>query len=187
MLIDWKSKIEHLCPNITGIIHVGAYAATEAKYYKVPTKWVEADPDLIPALKAKGLEVYHFAATDFSGTVLLNRMPFKPANSLLQPNLNAKRRKDVYIEDTIEVPAERIETIQEPLYNFLAMDIQGAELNALKGCDLSQIDYIMTEVHEVETYHGCTQIDELDYYLSDFERVHTKLTKHGWGDALFVR
>ena len=184
MLIDWQT-VEKYC-NITGVIHVGAYTAEERKYYKVPTKWVEADPDLAAALKAKGLNCYNFAATDYVGTAILNRMPFRAANSLLKPNLN-RRRKDVYIEDQIEVQADMISSIQEPGYNFLNLDIQGAELDALHGTDLSMIDYIYTEIHEVETYFGCTKIWELDEYLKDFKRVETKMTKHKWGDALYIR
>jgi hypothetical protein len=130
---------------------------------------------------------YNFAATDYNGKAKFNLMPFRATNSLLEPNLNAKRRKDVYVEKVIEVEARRIETIQTPLYNCINLDIQGNELKALKGCNLDLFDYIYTEVHEVETYHKCTKIWELDELLSDFERVETKMLKVGWGDAFYKR
>lgn len=171
---------------MTGIIHVGAHKAEEANYYHVPTIWIEADPELYAELRDKGLRVHHFAATNYKGKARFNVMPFKAANSLLEPNLN-KRRPDVYIEKRIEVPAGMIKDIQEDGFNFLALDIQGAEKWALMGTDLSKIDYIQTEVHKVDTYHECTQIDWLDDYLKDFKRALTKWTRYGWGEALYTR
>lgn len=189
MLIQWK-HVKQRCPNITGIIHAGAHTGEEAKYYRtIPTKWIEADPELIPLLSAKfpGC-VYHFAAGTSYGRVNFNVMPFKAANSVLQPNLN-KRRKDVYVERSIEVVMCPIKHIQEPGYNFINMDIQGGELEALKGCDLSQVDYLLLEVHKVETYKGVPQKDDIDDYLKPhgFLPKITKWTRHGWGECLYVK
>ena len=187
MLINWETVLKH-CPKITGIIHVGAHRAEERKIYgDIPTKWVEADLELFNTLPVPPETKYHFAACNHIGTERLNIMPFKAANSLLMPNLN-KRRADVYVEDTITVPADMIRNIQEEGYNFINLDIQGAELNALKGTDLRQIDYVYTEAHDgVETYWGCTQYSELIEYLKDFEVVAEVFTKYKWGDVLFVR
>jgi len=185
MLISFDRVLEY-CPNITGIIHVGAHRAEERKDYKnIPTKWVEAHPELF--LKLPVENKYHFAATDFQGWIRFNICPFTAASSLLEPNLNANRRKDVYVEEVVIVPAGKISSIQEIGYNLINLDIQGAELNALKGTDLSMVDYIYTEVHRVETYHKCTQVEELDDYLEDFKRVETAWTKYGWGDAIYIR
>ncbi len=76
--------------------------------------------------------------------------------------------------------------------NMLNLDIQGAELKALEGMDgwnLKQIKYIYTEVNEKELYKGCALLPDLDAFLGerDFTRVETEMTRHGWGDALFVR
>lgn len=184
MLIDWQIVLSY-CPNITGIIHAGAHKAEERKVYgDLPAKWIEADPKLFEALTVK--DKYNFAAMDYRGTIRLNKMPFSAANSVLEPNLN-KRRADVYVEDTVLVRCDKIEIIQEPGYNFLNLDIQGVELQALKGTDLSQIDYIYTEVHRVETYKGCSQIEDIEAYLKDYKRVAISWTKYGWGDALYIR
>jgi len=185
MLIDWNTVLKH-CPNITGIIHVGAYTGEEAKVYKnIPTIWVEADPDLVKVCQDKGLNCLHFAATNYTGTAKLNRMPFRPANSLLEPNLN-RRRSDVYVEEVIEVPARKLMNIQEPLFNMLVMDIQGAELMALEGTYLRWISYIYTEVHILPTYVNVPMMEEIDDYLEDYTRVETKMLKRGWGDALYT-
>ena len=76
-------------------------------------------------------------------------------------------------------------------YNFLNFDIQGAELKALKGMEpyLSKVDYLYTEVNSDYVYKGCALIDEIDDFLSkhNFKRVLTKITQHGWGDALYLK
>lgn len=182
MLLDYEKITKGL--DIKGVIHVGAHTAEERRLYKCPVIWVEADWELWNTLDVEQKE--WFAATDYNGEAMLNVMPFKAANSLLEPNLN-KRRKDVYVKEKQLVPARRIETIQTPEYNFLNLDIQGAELNALKGCNLDYFDYIYTEVHKVETYKNCTQIEEIDNYLTDFERIETKWTNQGWGDAFYIK
>lgn len=189
MLIAWNT-IQQMASNITGIIHAGAHTGEESKDYKsIPTKWIEADPDLIPMLSAKFPGgVYHFAACSFDGEIQLNKMPFKAANSVLQPNLN-KRRSDVYVEEVITVPARQIKHIQDDKYNFIAMDIQGNELDALYGCDLSIVDYLLLELHKVETYKNVPLIEDIDKYLTPlgFDRKITKWTRWEWGEGLYVK
>ena len=45
------------------------------------------------------------------------------------------------------------------------------------------------EVSTEELYKGCTILKDLDTFLEDigFKRVETVMTRHGWGDALFLR
>lgn len=186
MLLEWSE----ISGGVTGVIHAGAYQAEERKTYKdLPVKWIEADPDLYADLKSRGLDVYHFAALDYDGKVFLNICPFRPANSVLEPNLN-RRRPDVNVIDTVEVPAGRIERIQEPGYNLLVMDIQGAELMALHGVNYAQIDYLVLEVHRVETYVNCPMVEEIDAFLDGkgYTRKMTKwVERYGWGEAYYTK
>ena len=74
---------------------------------------------------------------------------------------------------------------------FCNLDIQGAELLALRGFgrELNKVDYVYCEVNTRELYENCSQINELDEFLLDqgLVRVDLKMTRHGWGDALYVR
>jgi hypothetical protein len=45
MLLDFEKISKGL--DITGIIHVGGHRAEERHTYKVPTIWIEADPELL--------------------------------------------------------------------------------------------------------------------------------------------
>jgi FkbM family methyltransferase len=76
-------------------------------------------------------------------------------------------------------------------YDFINIDIQGAELKALKGAVriLPHIKAIYAEVNEKMLYEGAALLPELDEYLAafNFKRVITNMTRHGWGDALYIK
>ena len=78
--------------------------------------------------------------------------------------------------------------------NFICIDTQGYELEALKGCknSLKKIDYIYTEVNRDYLYEENPLISDLDLFLKNFGfiRVETKWAKDGllpWGDAFYVK
>jgi hypothetical protein len=71
------------------------------------------------------------------------------------------------------------------------MDIQGYELEALKGSveTLKSIDHIMTEINFEHLYENCVLADKLDEFLSQygFVRLFTAPTEYGWGDAFYSK
>ena len=64
-------------------------------------------------------------------------------------------------------------------------------MKALKGavCILPHIKAIYAEVNEKMLYEGAGLLPELDEYLAtfNFKRVITNMTRHGWGDALYIK
>jgi hypothetical protein len=86
----------------------------------------------------------------------------------------------------VRIPMEKI--------NFINLDIQGVELNALKSMEKylenSGIEYIFTEVNTEHVYKDCGLLSEIDEYLGrfGFDRVETKMWMDcGWGDAFYIR
>jgi hypothetical protein len=76
--------------------------------------------------------------------------------------------------------------------SFVNLDIQGAELDALKGLGLMihKVKWIYSEVNREEVYEGCAKIEELDDYLAkfSFKRIATRWAYGtGWGDALWIK
>lgn len=74
------------------------------------------------------------------------------------------------------------------------MDIQGAELLALKGMEdiIENFDYIFTEVSIVSQYEDGVLFPELKNYLEThgFDLIDVKTVNHTtfeYGDALFKR
>ena len=102
-------------------------------------------------------------------------------NPEVQVALLSKRIDTVYRE----------ENIPENFANFLNIDIQGAELLALKsmGNILNNFDYLYLEVNKEEVYKDCALVEEIDEYLDkyNFKRVELEWTFASWGDALYIK
>jgi hypothetical protein len=77
------------------------------------------------------------------------------------------------------------------MYDFINLDIQGAELLALKSFDnlINNFKFIYTEINTNSIYKGCALVNEIDEYLNNynFKRVETSLTEFEWGDALYIK
>ena len=76
-------------------------------------------------------------------------------------------------------------------FDFVNLDIQGVELQALKGFGeyLDPVKYIYTEVNTGEVYINNDSMDQMDEFLGDlgFSRVETRITEFEWGDAFYIK
>ena len=191
-----------------GVIHVGAHHGSELEgYLQMGFKrvlFIEANPALIPGLSAKAeahpgrVFVINAAAMDSDGSVILNIASMDQASSVL-PFL---KHKEIYPSigsvGQVEVPARRLDTLLGEVglspadFNFLNIDVQGAELMVLRGATqlLRHIDAINTEVNLEELYRGCAMLDEIESFMASFKFNRAAMvTPHHptWGDAFYVR
>ena len=208
MLIDAKQISENLDHGVPkGIIHVGAHAAEELDlYHQIGVSriiWIEANPMMLQRILSKtifedGSSVYCFAALDRDGTSIdLNIANNGESSSIFELKDHLTEHPHIHYVGKINVPACKIDTFMERKgfdideFDFVNIDIQGAELLALKGMkkQLKNINYAYLEVNEKHLYENCCLIQEIDEFLNDFDlhRKVTKMTQHGWGDALYVR
>jgi hypothetical protein len=92
-------------------------------------------------------------------------------------------------KETVEV--NLLDNYETDNCNFLNMDVQGYELEVLKGGikTLENIDYVYCEVNRDEVYENNAYIEDIDKFLSDlnFERVVVEWTGETWGDALYIK
>ncbi len=76
-------------------------------------------------------------------------------------------------------------------FNFLNLDIQGAELKAMKGMGdyLKNFDYVYTEINDDHLYINCALVSDLDDFLLQYGlvRVETCWTDCKWGDAFYIK
>jgi len=195
--------------NPSSIMHVGAHLAEEYQEYKDQNWidkfskraiWVEAQPDLASKLqesldKSENL-VYNFAVWEENGKSLeFNIANNSQSSSLFELSKHAEIYPQIKYVERIMVETVRLETLLgmtelEP--DFLNLDIQGAELIALKslGSRIDNFKWIYTEVNYEELYAGCALISEMDSYLEvhQFKRVFAVRRPHAnWGDALYIR
>jgi len=75
-------------------------------------------------------------------------------------------------------------------YDFLVMDIQGAEMNALRGMVdvISKFKFIVLEVSIFELYKTQGLLNDVMDFLRKygFSLVDMDMNAEGWGDALFT-
>jgi FkbM family methyltransferase len=209
MLIDLNSIVQLLHNKkikINGVLHVGAHNCEEIQFYNnllnVASSdiiWMDANKQLVDNQISKGIpNVYHCVVSEKDNeSVIFNIANNGQSSSILEFGTHAYEHPDVKFVSKIEQKTITLDTffksndIKPDTYDFWNFDIQGAELLALKGANdtIKHAKVLYLEVNEKELYKGCSLIGELDEYLSKrgFKRVVTNMTKHGWGDAIYIR
>lgn len=190
----------------SGILHVGAHLAEECKDYERAgwsslnrVIWVESQFELaqklIDTLNPQKNKVINATVWSEAG----KEMTFHVANnsqssSLFKFGTHAKTYPDIQFDSERIITTVRLDEIIDETddISFINLDIQGAELEALKGLGLKlhRTKYIYSEVNKKDVYEGCAKIKELDKYLGDFsfKRIATRWAyKSGWGDALWIK
>ena len=204
-------NLEYMCQKYSfkpkGVLHVGAHLGEEAVDYNKmginKVVWIEGNEDLIGQLK-NNLSKYSYQVilSYFVSNADDEEYDFNISNngqssSILKMDKHLKYHPDVNIVDIKKVKSKRIDTIVKEHniniddYDFLNLDIQGAELLALEGMGetIKPFKYIYTEVNTGEVYKGCAKMTEIDTFLGKygFERVETEMTPSEWGDALYIK
>lgn len=208
MLIDLADLYTKYNMDITGVLHVGAHVGEEAeKYHSLGIRnvvWVEANPDTLGKLEAtisrySGQWLIQAVVSDTDGEEVTFRVTNDPEGTTMSSSILELGVHKIHAPWVVEVEQKRLttSTIDTLVYergvhdcNFLNLDIQGAELLALKGATefLKSCDYIYTEINSGYVYKDCALFPEIDDFLAGtFSRLETSMTKAEWGDALYVR
>lgn len=93
----------------------------------------------------------------------------------------------------VDVPAITLDTLMKESteYNFLNIDVEGAELDVLKGSEklLKHIDYIMLETQDIQRFHNTPTSKEIDQFLTSHGFIKRKYfdTTMSWGDAFYIK
>ncbi len=201
MLIPLHTLVEKYNIKFQGILHVGAHECEELNDYeryisRDKILWVEALPEKVEISKNRfpNLLIENAVVSDKIEKVKFNVSNNGQSSSMLEFGLHTKYHPQVYYTNSFECETQLLNNILPKYnihFNFLNLDIQGAELKALKGMEeyLLMVDYLYTEVNSNQVYKDCSLISELDEYLKQFglHRVETKMTSFEWGDAFYVR
>jgi FkbM family methyltransferase len=189
-----------------GIIHVGAHACEERCLYNeagVPDErilWIEANPNLVENVKRtmpSSVHIIQGVVSDKEEDVSFMVTNNMQSSSILEFGTHRVQHPDVYDIGRMQLRTTTLpqllqkHDISPSLYDFIAMDIQGAELHALRGMKdiIPNFNSIYLEVNTDEVYKGCGQLPEIEEFLGcyGFHLVEKVITSHGWGDALFMR
>jgi FkbM family methyltransferase len=203
MILDYNNIVNNNGIEIKGIIHIGAFYGQEKTTYNNLNVnnviWIEANPNYKEIIKNNvGEDLIIISGVGNKNEILdFNIANNGQSSSFLEFGTHLDEHPGINFTDKIKVPVKRMSDIVNEYsiniddFNFLNIDIQGYELEALKGFDnlIHKFDYIYSEVNEKELYKGCPLINEIDDYLKTFgfQRVITNITGHGWGDALYIK
>jgi len=213
MLIDYKKCIQTYGNYFNGIIHIGAHHGEEIKDYASndvkKILWFEANRKMMKHLFENTSkfsikqEYFCEVLSDKDGeTVQFNITNDSQASSILElgtakkhyPHIHVIEKKELKTKTFNTIFNENKEKINIEEYDFINLDVQGAELKVLKGFgnlfEINQnIKAIYTEVNFEEIYIGLPLVKEIDDYLNQFGfvRTITSHTPYNWGDALYLR
>lgn len=204
MIIPLPEIIKQFNLQIKGVLHVGAHVGQEyPDYIKAGIKnMIFFEP--VKSTFAKLLltigedeepKAYNCALGNENGHKLMYIETGNQgmSSSLLEPGTHLTTYPNITFPKKEVVEVRRLDSIEFTRlnYNMICMDVQGYELEVLKGSvkTLPHIDIVYTEINTEEVYKKCAQVEELDLFLSKlgFKRVLTKMACSSWGDALYVK
>ena len=204
MLISFKDLVKKYDMIITGVIHIGGHYGEELQDYidegiqdmiifeplKSNYKVIE---DMAQTLNAN-IEGYQVALGSQVGiSTMYVSDNEKQSSSILKPKVHLTHHPHVKFPETEEVEVDILDNFKSRCgnYNFINMDVQGFELEVLKGGTkvLEQVNYVYCEVNRDEVYENNAYVEEIDEFLAQYgmERMETDWAGEIWGDALYIK
>ena len=201
---------------LKGVIQVGVNQGQEIKDYidldirnmvlfePIPScvSQIETIIKKTPSIYYDTIYLVDKACGNFNGkSVLILANNSGMSSSLLKPKVHIEKYPNIRFTGEVEIEVVRLDDYVKDYsknYDFLSIDVQGYELEVLKGATNMLENYIkviQAEVNSVELYEGGVLIDDLDSYLKrfGFERVFCTRDvdemkeKEKWADAVYIK
>ena len=212
MLLDFEKIKEKYDMNIDGVIHIGAHHGQEhIRYINAGIKRVAYFEPVERVFKIlvsniKNIHesnsidciatLYNFALGNDNTEVEMHIEANDKygCSSILEPSSNYSHIPFLKNETVF---MKRLDDINlEGSFNFLNIDVQGYELEVLKGSKdtLKSVDYIMCEINRVTDrkkldYKNASLIEDVSAFLSEynFKLVEENWAGVSWGDGFFIK
>ena len=194
------AKLWGVRPN--GVLHIGAHEAEEAADYQAAgwgfVTWVEGNAEKVGDLNRKLPIASNRVVEAFAWDIDSAELNFwilsdSASSSLLRPTEHLALYPEKPIVKEEKAVGRRLDQVltNETRFEFISVDVQGAELQALRGLGsrIAQAKWILAEVNRRDLYEGCTKIQDLDAFLTEFGFARNAtlwIPGKGWGDALYT-
>lgn len=187
------------------VLHVGGHLGEEHDDMRLHgwgingVYWIESQEKLCEEmrLKFKGTNNFVINATIWSENgvkKIFNENVNTQSSSLYRLGTHKESYPEFVETSSREVTTSTLDSLAgiPKDIEFINLDIQGAELNALKGATnvLKRVSWVYTEVNRKHVYESCPLVGEIDEFLESqgFNRVATRWSfGEDWGDALYSR
>ncbi len=189
--------------NITGVVHVGGHYGQETKEYNDNGIQIghffepqeKAFNILKDSCKQYNYNCYNVALgpSEQIMEMFVEEHNQGQSSSLLEPKKHLDDYPDITFTKKIQVPVKTLDSFNIKDCNFLNLDVQGFELEVLKGSykTLSCFDIIYTEVNKAEMYKNCALVNDIIDFLTPQNFTLQKLVWYNdytdWGEALFIK
>jgi len=201
--VSYMKRIFHVQPQT--ILHVGAHLGEELVDYieagwgSKKRIWVEAQSNLADNLRKKvsgDLDIVLEACvwSESGEEKVFNNATNSQSSSLLEFAEHSVDYPEITKMSETRMITIRLDDLlsKDEKIDLVNLDIQGAELEAIKGLGnlAANVKWIYTEVNWKYMYANCPLIDDIDSELEKigFVRVATKKAfRASWGDALYVK
>jgi FkbM family methyltransferase len=183
-----------------GVIHVGANTCQELPLYLehgIENRlWIEGNAQI--ANQTRELTNENILCGYVSSEESVNKV-FEASNnaessSILRPAKHTALYPEIEFKDSFLIKAFTLNRLLRMIdfdkFNYLVLDIQGSELNALKGLQAfdEHFEVIITEAYIQDLYQGCGKLDEIEALLNNYKLIEfAEEIGKGWGDAAFIR
>ena len=170
--------------DVSGIIHVGANAGQERELYAeydLDVLWVEPIPEVFSMLVDNlclfpRQRAVNALLSDGDDQLLALNIASNQgiSSSVLALGQHQQIFPEIHYIDSIPLSTVTLSTlldrecIDPQFYQALLLDVQGFELQVLKGSVpiLHNFDYIQLEVADFESYQGCSKLVDVESFLS---------------------
>ena len=194
--------LDEFSKEINGIIHVGAHTGQEVnEYSKYKNKIILFEPqkDIFDKLienvsKHQNVNCYNIGLGSKNEKKIIYRSEGNEgkSSSVLSPEIHLLVQPDINFVDTEEIQIKRFDSLDIDTLNFLTLDVQGFELEVLKGFGekLKSVEFIYTEINTKFLYKENALVSDIDKYLKDYNfiRVFTNIDCFNYfGDAFYIK
>ena len=186
--------------NITGIIHVGMNSGEEHEWYSslnVPLLYFEPIPSVFEKLKNKcNNAICEQLAIGSKDQEIELHVASNSGNSssILKPTEHLVEYPQIIYSEKILVQMKTLDNYllyNSLSYNTLVIDVEGYELEVLKGSSntLGKIQYLLVETYQKSLYENCVLFPELNSFLDSkgFNLIRHDTYHAGWGNAFYER
>jgi FkbM family methyltransferase len=187
--------------DISGVIQVGAHIGQQVDLFlqleNIVIHLFEPQKDPLEVLKKykkySNINIHEFGLGNTNEKLKLYKSDNKKgvSSSILKPKLHTKYFPEVKFNNYELIEVKKFSSLEDVSGNFLMIDVQGYELEVLKGFEdkIQNLDFIFTEISIKEFYENNILVKDLDKFLIEkgFVRTSTFLYSNiPMGDALYV-
>lgn len=188
---------------ISGLVHVGANIGQEVPFYlEIINNNIYLFEPLSSAfqiLKSKfssypNIKLFNFGLGDNNEEkeLYVADENHGSSSSLLEPSLHKDYFPEIKFSNIERIKLKKFSELDSIQANLLVIDVQGFELQSLKGFEnkLNDFDYIISEISRKSLYKSSVLVDELDIFLKEnsFIRYKTSwVSNKPTGDAIYIK